>query len=60
MSKKKKKHSMAKKGLTVKPIVHTEMNSKYHVDFMDMQAHPDKNYKFLMFYQNHFTIFFIL
>lgn len=55
-----KKHSMPKKGLTVKPIIHTEMNSRCQVDLIDMQANPDNNYKFIMVYQDHLTKFVIL
>lgn len=51
---------MPKKGLTVKPIIHTEMNSRCQVDLIDMQANPDNNYKFIMVYQDHLTKFVIL
>jgi hypothetical protein len=51
---------MPKKGLTVKPIIHTEINSRCQVDLIDMQANSDNDYKFIMVYQDHLTKFFIL
>jgi len=52
---------MPKKGLTVKPVIHTEMNSLCQVDLIDMQANLDDNYKLLIVvYQDHLTKFVIL
>lgn len=50
---------MPKKGLTVKPVIHTEMNLLCQVDLIDMQANLDDNYK-LVVYQDHLTKFVIL
>ncbi|XP_050312883.1 KRAB-A domain-containing protein 2-like [Anthonomus grandis grandis] len=52
-----KKLKSAKKGLVVKPMVFSEMNSRCQVDLIDMQSHPDREYKFIMVYQDHLTKF---
>lgn len=46
---------MPKKSLTVKPIIHTIMNSRYQVNLTDKQVNPDHDYKFIMVYQDHLT-----
>lgn len=46
-----------KKGLVVKPIIHSEMNSRCQVDLIDMQSNPDGQYKFILVYQDHLTKF---
>lgn len=55
-----RKKSMKKKGFVSKPILHTEMNSRCQVDLIDMQAHPDREFKFIMVYQDHLTKFVLL
>uniref|UniRef100_A0A8D8YV07 KRAB-A domain-containing protein 2 n=1 Tax=Cacopsylla melanoneura TaxID=428564 RepID=A0A8D8YV07_9HEMI len=51
-----KKQKSAKKRL-VKPILHSEMNSRAQVDLINMQSNPDK---FIFVYQDHLTKFVIL
>lgn len=58
--KKKKKNYSVKKGLVVKPIISREMNSRCQVDLIDMQAQPNKNYKFILVYQDHLTKYVLL
>jgi len=36
------------RGLTVKPVILTEMNSLCQVDLIDMQANLDDNYKLII------------
>ncbi|XP_060842993.1 KRAB-A domain-containing protein 2-like [Rhopalosiphum padi] len=55
-----KKGSTVKKGLVVKPILSSELNSRCQVDLIEMQAQPDGDYKFIMVYQDHLTKFVIL
>ncbi|XP_060862057.1 SCAN domain-containing protein 3-like [Metopolophium dirhodum] len=55
-----KKGSTIKKGLVVKPILSSELNSRCQMDLIDMQAQPDGDYKFIMVYQDHLTKFVIL
>lgn len=55
-----KKHSMPKKGLVVKPILHNEMNSRCQIDLIDMQSNPDNGFKYIMVYQDHLTKFVII
>ncbi|XP_047505092.1 KRAB-A domain-containing protein 2-like [Pieris napi] len=52
-----KKLKSAKKGIVVKPLVSTEMNSRCQVDLIDMQSNPDGDFKFIMVYQDHLTKF---
>lgn len=35
-----------KKGVMVKPIISPEFNSRFQVDLIDFQSHPDGKYKF--------------
>uniref|UniRef100_A0A2H8TQZ8 KRAB-A domain-containing protein 2 n=1 Tax=Melanaphis sacchari TaxID=742174 RepID=A0A2H8TQZ8_9HEMI len=55
-----RKGNTVKKGLVVKPIVSSEMNSRCQVDLIDMQAQPDGDYTFICVYQDHLTKFVIL
>jgi len=55
-----RKGSTVKKGLVVKPIISSEMNSRCQIDLIDMQAQPDGDYKFIFVYQDHLTKFVIL
>jgi hypothetical protein len=49
-----------KKGLVVKPIISSEMNSRCQVDLIDMQAQPDENNRFILVYQDHLTKYVLL
>lgn len=51
------KHSAPKKGIVVKPLVSSELNSRCQVDLIDLQSHSDGDYKFIMVYQDHLTKF---
>lgn len=50
-----------RKGLPVKPMIFSEMNSlmnsRCQVDLIDMQSQPDEPYRFIMIYQDHLTKF---
>jgi len=49
------KLSSKRKGLVVKPIIHSEMNSRCQVDLIDMQSQADGEFRFIMVYQDHLT-----
>lgn len=51
------KLSYKRKGLVVKPIIHSEMNSRCQVDLIDMQSQADGEFRFIMVYQDHLTKF---
>lgn len=51
------KHSAPKKGIVVKPMVSSELNSRCQVDLIDLQSNSDGEYKFIMVYQDHLTKF---
>jgi len=55
-----KKQKTLKKSIVIKPILHSEMNSRCQIDLIDLQINPDGNYKFILVYQDHFTKFVIL
>ena len=55
-----KKQKTLKKGVVVKPILHSEMNSRCQIDLIDMQANPDNKSKFILVYQDHLTKFVLL
>jgi len=55
-----KKQKTLKKSIVIKPILHSEMNSRCQIDLIDLQTNPDGNYKFILVYQDHFTKFVIL
>ncbi|GFU95976.1 KRAB-A domain-containing protein 2 [Trichonephila clavipes] len=55
-----KKQKGIKKGIDVKPMIFSEFNSRCQVDLIDFQSQPDREYKFIMVYQNHLTKFVIL
>ncbi|XP_023236274.1 KRAB-A domain-containing protein 2-like [Centruroides sculpturatus] len=48
------KKQILKKGIVVRPILHSEMNSRCQVDLIDLQTTPDRN-KFILVYQDHLT-----
>nr|XP_042896273.1 KRAB-A domain-containing protein 2-like [Parasteatoda tepidariorum] len=55
-----KKQKGIKKGIVVKPMVFSDFNSHCQVDLIDFLSQPDKEYKFIMVYQDHLTKFVIL
>lgn len=55
-----KKQKILKKGIVVKPILHSELNSRCQIDLVDMQSNPDGDVKFIMLYQDHLTKFVLL
>lgn len=54
------KKKIKKKGLVVAPILSNHMNSRCQVDLIDMQTEPDRDYRFILNYQDHLTKFTIL
>ncbi|XP_022910048.2 KRAB-A domain-containing protein 2-like [Onthophagus taurus] len=55
-----RKKSKSKQGLVSKPILYIEMNSRCQVDLIDIQSQADREYKFIMVYQDHLTKFVVL
>ena len=47
----------SKKGLVIKPMIFSEMNSRAQVDLIDMQSQPDGELKWILVYQDHLTKF---
>lgn len=54
------KKAKQERGLASKPILYSEMNRRCQVDFIDFQMQPDKNFKFILVYQDHLTKFLLL
>ena len=52
-----KKSKVPKKGLVMKPLIFSEMNSRAQVDLTDMQSQPDGDFKWILVYQDHLTKF---
>lgn len=52
-----KKLKVPKKGLAVRPMSSSELNSRCQIDLIDMQAQPDGDFKFICVYQDHVTKF---
>ena len=52
-----KKGQVPQKGLVVRPMVFSEMNSRGQVDLIDMQSQADVDYKRILVYQDHLTKF---
>lgn len=50
-----KKGSTAKKGLVIKSIIWSEMNSRCQIDLISMLAQPGGEYKLILVYQDHLT-----
>ena len=50
-----KKSKVTKKGLVVKPMVFSDMNSRAQVDLIDMQSQTGRENKWILVYQNHLT-----
>ncbi len=55
-----KEKSGCKKGVVVEPMVFDEFNSRGQLDLIDLQSHPDGEYKFIFVYQDHLTKFITL
>lgn len=55
-----KKAKGKKKGIVIKPILTSEMNSRCQVDLIDLQTQPDNEFKFILNYQDHLTKFVVL
>lgn len=55
-----KKAKSKKKGIVIKPILTSEMNSRCQVDLIDLQTQPDNEFKFILNYQDHLTKFVVL
>ncbi|XP_050529731.1 KRAB-A domain-containing protein 2-like [Daktulosphaira vitifoliae] len=51
------KQKSKNKGLVIKPMVFSEMNSRCQVDLIDMQSQGDGEFRFIMVYQDHLTKF---
>ena len=49
-----------RKGLVVKPMILSYMNSRCQVELIDFQSQRDGNYKFVLVYQDHLIKFVIL
>lgn len=54
------KKSKKKKGFVSEPIIHSAMNDQGQVDLIDMQSIADREYRFIMIYQDHLTKFVLL
>lgn len=54
------KHKSEKKGVVSKPMIFNDFNLRCQIDLIDYQSHPDREFKFLMVYQDHLTKFVIL
>jgi len=51
------KQKSKNKGLVIKPMMFSEMNSRCQVDLIDMQSQGDGEFRFIMVYQDHLTKF---
>lgn len=54
------KKKFPRKGIVVCPIVSSDFNHRGQVDLVDLQSTPDRNYKWLLHYQDHATKFSFL
>ena len=50
-----KKSNVPNKYLVIKPIIFSKMNSRVHVDLINMQSKPDGDLKWILVYQDHLT-----
>ena len=50
-----KKSKVTKKGLVVKPVVFSDMNSRAQVDLIDMQSQTGRENKWILVYRDHLT-----
>lgn len=49
-----------KKGIVVRPIISNSFNNRGQVDLIDLQSTPDREYKWILHYQDHTTKFSFL
>ncbi|XP_071056140.1 KRAB-A domain-containing protein 2-like [Onthophagus taurus] len=54
------KKKFPRKGIVVCPILSSDFNHRGQVDLIDLQSTPDRNYKWLLHYQDHGTKFSFL
>ncbi|XP_051167059.1 KRAB-A domain-containing protein 2-like [Leptopilina boulardi] len=54
------KKKTKKRGLVVRPILSSQMNSRCQVDLIDMQSEKDGEFRFILNYQDHLTKFTML
>ena len=47
-----KKIESSKKGLVIKPMIFSEMNSRAQVDLIDMRRQPDGDFKWVIVYKD--------
>ena len=52
-----KKSKVPKKGLVIKPVIFSEMNSRAQVDLIDLQSQPDGDLRWILVYQDLLTKF---
>ena len=52
-----KRLTVPKKGLVIKTMIFSEMNSRAQVDMIDMQSQADGDLKWILVYQDHLTKF---
>ena len=50
-----KRLAVPKKGLVIKTMIFSKMNSRAQVDLIDMQSQPDGDLKWILVYQDHLT-----
>ncbi|GFU16239.1 SCAN domain-containing protein 3 [Trichonephila clavipes] len=55
-----KKKAFPRKGIVVCSIVSRDFNYRGQVDLVELQSIPDRNYKWLLHYQDHTTKFSFL
>lgn len=55
-----RKRAHPRRGLVVKPIISKEANARAQVDLIDLQSCNDKDFKFILNYQDHLTKFSVL
>ncbi|KAL4126488.1 hypothetical protein QTP88_010710 [Uroleucon formosanum] len=55
-----KKKSKPCKGVVIKPILSADFNSRGEIDLIDFQSTPDRNFKWVMIYQDHATKYLYL
>ncbi|KAL4130765.1 hypothetical protein QTP88_008156 [Uroleucon formosanum] len=54
------KKSKPCKGVVIKPILSADFNSRGEIDLIDFQSTPDRNFKWVMNYQDHATKYLYL
>ncbi|KAJ1530223.1 hypothetical protein ONE63_005150 [Megalurothrips usitatus] len=54
------KYQAKKRGVTVRPLVFSQLNDRVQIDLIDFQSRPDGDFKFILNYQDHVTKFVVL